>query len=56
MKGRFVYDGRNILSREQIEGAGLVYHGVGRPMNGHALSGTSLSAAGRSAYAPLVIS
>lgn len=30
LKGRYVYDGRNIYSPEEVEGAGLVYHGIGR--------------------------
>ena len=30
LKGRYVYDGRNIYSSEEVEGAGLVYHGIGR--------------------------
>ena len=31
MAGRLVYDGRNLLSREAVERAGLTYYGVGRP-------------------------
>jgi UDPglucose 6-dehydrogenase len=31
MAGDYIYDGRNILDREQVEAAGLVYQGVGRP-------------------------
>jgi UDPglucose 6-dehydrogenase len=31
MRGRHVFDGRNILVEEEIEEAGLVYRGVGRP-------------------------
>ena len=30
LKGRYVYDGRNIYSPQEVEGAGLVYHGIGR--------------------------
>lgn len=30
LKGRYVYDGRNIYSSEEVEKAGLVYHGIGR--------------------------
>lgn len=30
LKGRYVYDGRNIYSSEEVESAGLVYHGIGR--------------------------
>ena len=30
LKGRYVYDGRNIYSAEAVEGAGLIYHGIGR--------------------------
>lgn len=31
MAGRLVYDGRNVASRDAVEAAGLLYHGVGRP-------------------------
>ena len=31
MAGLYVYDGRNILDREKVEAAGLIYQGVGRP-------------------------
>jgi UDPglucose 6-dehydrogenase len=31
MKGKLVYDGRNLLDRATVERAGLVYYGVGRP-------------------------
>jgi UDPglucose 6-dehydrogenase len=31
LRGRVLYDGRNHLSRTQVEAAGLVYYGVGRP-------------------------
>jgi len=31
MAGRLVYDGRNHLSRNAVEAAGLLYYGVGRP-------------------------
>jgi UDPglucose 6-dehydrogenase len=34
MRGRYVFDGRNALVPEEIVEAGLVYHGVGRPMRG----------------------
>ena len=30
LKGRYIYDGRNIYSSEEVENAGLVYHGIGR--------------------------
>ena len=30
LKGRYVYDGRNIYSSGEVEKAGLVYHGIGR--------------------------
>jgi UDPglucose 6-dehydrogenase len=30
MRGRLVYDGRNLFNRDQVEAAGLEYHGVGR--------------------------
>ena len=30
LKGRYVYDGRNIYTSEEVETAGLVYHGIGR--------------------------
>jgi len=30
MAGRVVYDGRNHLTRAQVEMAGLLYYGVGR--------------------------
>jgi UDPglucose 6-dehydrogenase len=32
MSGVYVYDGRNILSRDRVQAAGLVYQGVGRPI------------------------
>jgi UDPglucose 6-dehydrogenase len=31
MAGRVVFDGRNILSRKEVQDAGLTYYGVGRP-------------------------
>ena len=31
MQGRLLYDGRNLLRREDVEAAGLIYYGVGRP-------------------------
>lgn len=31
MRGRHVFDGRNTMIRSEIEEAGFVYHGVGRP-------------------------
>jgi UDPglucose 6-dehydrogenase len=34
MKGNLVYDGRDMLDRAAVEGAGLVYCGVGRPVTG----------------------
>jgi UDPglucose 6-dehydrogenase len=30
LKGRYVYDGRNIYTATNVEQAGLVYHGIGR--------------------------
>ena len=35
MRGRLVYDGRNLLERAAVEAAGLTYCGVGRPANNH---------------------
>lgn len=32
MAGRVVFDGRNMLSREPLEAAGLLYAGIGRPL------------------------
>ena len=34
MRGRLIYDGRNVLDRAAVEAAGLAYAGVGRPYNG----------------------
>ncbi len=34
MKGRLIYDGRNMLERATVEGAGLLYCGIGRPATG----------------------
>jgi UDPglucose 6-dehydrogenase len=34
MKGTLLYDGRNLLERAVVEGAGLVYAGIGRPVSG----------------------
>lgn len=34
LKGRLVYDGRNMLDRASVEAAGLLYCGVGRPATG----------------------
>jgi UDPglucose 6-dehydrogenase len=31
MAGNYVYDGRNVLQRQTVEAAGLIYEGVGRP-------------------------
>jgi UDPglucose 6-dehydrogenase len=31
MAGRIVFDGRNILSRQEVHAAGLTYYGIGRP-------------------------
>jgi UDPglucose 6-dehydrogenase len=31
MSRNLIYDGRNLLRRDDVEGAGLVYHGIGRP-------------------------
>jgi UDPglucose 6-dehydrogenase len=33
MEGRLVYDGRNVLQRADVEAAGLLYHGSGRPFS-----------------------
>ncbi|HLG12333.1 MAG TPA: UDP-glucose/GDP-mannose dehydrogenase family protein [Dehalococcoidia bacterium] len=30
MRGKLIYDGRNVYGREQVEAAGLTYYGVGR--------------------------
>ena len=35
MRGRLVYDGRNVLDRAAVEAAGLEYAGIGRPYNGN---------------------
>lgn len=32
MRGKLVYDGRNVLDRASVEAAGFLYHGVGRPL------------------------
>lgn len=32
MSGCYVYDGRNVLTREQVENAGCIYQGIGRPL------------------------
>lgn len=45
MRNGVLIDGRNVYSKEQIEGTGLVYHSVGRPQMG-GLSGYSASVAG----------
>lgn len=34
MKGRLVYDGRDLLERKAVEGAGLLYAGIGRAATG----------------------
>jgi UDPglucose 6-dehydrogenase len=34
MRGRLVYDGRDMLDRGAIEGAGFIYCGIGRPATG----------------------
>jgi UDPglucose 6-dehydrogenase len=34
MRGRLVYDGRNMLNRADVERGGLAYYGVGRPPKG----------------------
>jgi UDPglucose 6-dehydrogenase len=34
MKGNLLYDGRDMLDRAAVEGAGLVYCGIGRPVTG----------------------
>jgi UDPglucose 6-dehydrogenase len=38
MRGKAVYDGRNLLRRSTVENAGLSYHGVGRPLKGPPLA------------------
>ncbi|ULO06683.1 UDP-glucose/GDP-mannose dehydrogenase family protein [Paenibacillus sp. 19GGS1-52] len=45
MRRQILIDGRNVYSKQQIEGTGLVYHSVGRPQMG-GLSGYSPSIAG----------
>lgn len=45
MRSGVLIDGRNVYSKDQIEGTGLVYHSVGRPQMG-GLSGYSASVAG----------
>ena len=45
MRRPVLIDGRNVYSKEQIEGTGLEYHSVGRPQMG-GLSGYSPSVAG----------
>ncbi|WP_150265358.1 UDP-glucose dehydrogenase family protein [Paenibacillus tepidiphilus] len=45
MRHPVLIDGRNVYSKEQIEGTGLEYHSVGRPQMG-GLSGFSTSVAG----------
>lgn len=45
MRRQLLIDGRNVYSKEQIEGTGLEYHSVGRPQMG-GLSGYSPSVAG----------
>lgn len=45
MRSGVLIDGRNVYTKEQIEGTGLVYHSVGRPQMG-GLSGYSASVAG----------
>lgn len=45
MRKKVLIDGRNLYSKEQIEGTGLEYHSVGRPQMG-GLSGYSHSVAG----------
>ncbi|WP_151733157.1 UDP-glucose dehydrogenase family protein ['Paenibacillus yunnanensis' Narsing Rao et al. 2020] len=45
MRHPVLIDGRNVYSKEQIEGTGLEYHSVGRPQMG-GLSGFSPSVAG----------
>jgi UDPglucose 6-dehydrogenase len=45
MRNGVLIDGRNVYSKEQIEGTGLIYHSVGRPQMG-GLSGYSASVAG----------
>jgi UDPglucose 6-dehydrogenase len=47
MKGRLVYDGRNLLDRPAVEAAGLVYAGVGRPLNRAGSNGARGAGAGR---------
>lgn len=45
MRRQVLIDGRNVYTKEQIEGTGLEYHSVGRPQMG-GLSGYSPSVAG----------
>ncbi|MNI77350.1 UDP-glucose 6-dehydrogenase TuaD [compost metagenome] len=45
MRRQILIDGRNVYSKEHIEGTGLEYHSVGRPQMG-GLSGYSPSVAG----------
>ncbi|MNL59599.1 UDP-glucose 6-dehydrogenase TuaD [compost metagenome] len=45
MRRQVLIDGRNVFSKEQIEGTGFEYHSVGRPQMG-GLSGYSPSVAG----------
>ena len=35
MSGNVVFDGRNIMNKDQLESAGFTYFSVGRPSNGH---------------------
>jgi UDPglucose 6-dehydrogenase len=44
MSGVHVYDGRNILSRDRVQAAGLVYQGVGRPIRRAQAAGADAAA------------
>ena len=35
MKGIFLFDGRNIMNRDELERVGFTYLSVGRTFNGH---------------------
>jgi UDPglucose 6-dehydrogenase len=39
MRGKLMYDGRNLFRREDVEAAGLAYYGVGRPLKANAALG-----------------
>ena len=46
MRGTLVYDGRNMLARAAVEGAGLLYSGVGRPLTGTKARNSTRNGAG----------